>query len=149
MPEVLFYQLEGRRLETVLPDLLQRCLGRGWRVVVRIGSEERLEALNDHLWSFDDASFLPHGGPADGHADEQPIWLTVGVDNPNGAAVQFVVDGADTRDFQPFERTVFLFETTPETTATARLAWKAAKEQGCDVTFWREGEGGRWEKQGA
>ena len=61
MPEVLFYQLERRPLESALPDLLLRSLERGWRVVVKVGSDERLQALNAHLWSYDDASFLPHG----------------------------------------------------------------------------------------
>ena len=90
MAELLFYHLERQPLESALPGLLQRSLERGWRVVVKVGSEERLEALNAHLWSFDDASFLPHGAAADGHAEAQPIWLTTGDDNPNGATVRFL-----------------------------------------------------------
>src|SRR5687768_73433 len=71
MPEVLFYHLERTTLEKALPDLLLRTLARGWRAVLKVGSDERLEALNAHLWSFDDSSFLPHGSAADGHATLQ------------------------------------------------------------------------------
>ena len=95
MAEVLFYHLERQPLERRCRGCLQRSLERGWRVVVKVGSDERLEALNAHLWSFDDASFLPHGAAADGHAEAQPIWLTTGDDNPNGANVRFLVDGAE------------------------------------------------------
>jgi len=123
MAELLFYHLERQPLEGVLPGLLQRSLDRGWRVVVKVGSEERLEALNAHLWSFDDTSFLPHGAAADGHAEEQPIWLTTGDDNPNGATVRFLVDGAETSDFATYARSVFLFDAAdPEAVAKARAA---------------------------
>ena len=149
MAEVLFYHLERRPLEAVLPGLLQRSLERGWRVVVKVGSEERLEALNAHLWSFDDASFLPHGSAADGHAEAQPIWLTTGDDNPGGATVRFLVDGADAPALEGYERTVFLFDAGEEEAVTrAREAWKAANAAGHDATYWRQDDSGKWAKQG-
>jgi DNA polymerase-3 subunit chi len=145
MAEVLFYQLDLRPLERVLPDLLQRTLARGWRAVVKIGSDERLEALNGHLWSYEEASFLPHGAAADGHADEQPIFLTTGDDNPNGATVRFLVDGAEGDEFGAYARTVFLFDgVDPEAVARAREAWKKARATGHSATFWRQDANGRW-----
>jgi DNA polymerase-3 subunit chi len=147
--EILFYQLERRPLESALPDLLQRSLDRGWRVVVKVGSDERLEALNAHLWTYDDASFLPHGAAADGNAAEQPIWLTTGDDNPNRATVRFLVDGAETADFLGYDRIVFIFDAADaEALAKAREAWKAARAGGGEATYWRQDENGRWTKQG-
>jgi DNA polymerase-3 subunit chi len=149
MPEILFYQLERRPLESALPDLLQRSLDRGWRVVVKVGSDERLEALNAHLWTYDEASFLPHGAAADGNAAGQPIWLTTGDDNPNGATVRFLVDGAETADFSGYDRIVFIFDAADaEALAKAREAWKAARAGGGEGTYWRQDENGRWMKQG-
>jgi DNA polymerase-3 subunit chi len=149
MAEVLFYHLERRPLEAVLPGLLQRSLERGWRAVVKVGSEERLEALNAHLWSFDEASFLPHGSASDGHAEAQPIWLTTGDDNPNEANVRFLVDGAEAPDLSGYDRTVFLFDAAEaEAVAKAREAWKAANAAGHDATYWRQDDSGRWAKQG-
>ena len=148
MTEVLFYHLEQRPLESVLPELLQRSLERGWRAVVQVGSDERLEGLNAHLWSYDDASFLPHGSAADGHAEEQPVWLTTGNDNPNGANVRFLVDGADSADFTGYDRIVFMFDAADaEVLAKARVAWKAALASGGEATYWRQDENGRWAKQ--
>jgi len=148
MPEILFYHLERTTLERALPDLLIRSLARGWRVVLTVGSDERLQALNNHLWSFDDSSFLPHGSAADGHAADQPIWLTTGDDNPNGANVRFLVDGASADDFSGYERLVFMFDAAdPEALATARGAWTKAREAGADATYWKQDENGRWKKQ--
>ncbi len=130
--------------------MLQRSLDRGWRVVVQVGSDERLEALNAHLWTYDDASFLPHGAASDGNAADQPIWLTTGNDNPNGATVRFFVDGATTEAFSGYNRLVFLFDAAdPEAVASARETWKAAKAAaGGEATYWRQDENGRWSEQG-
>jgi DNA polymerase-3 subunit chi len=147
--EVLFYPLERRPLESALPDLLLRSLARGWRVVVQVGSDERLEALNAHLWSYDDASFLPHGAASDGNAEEQPIWLTTGEDNPNGANVRFLVDSAQTADFAGYDRIIFMFDAgDADAVQHAREAWKSARGAGADATYWRQDETGRWTKSG-
>ena len=149
MAEILFYHLSERTLEAVLPGLLERCLERGWRVVVQAGSEERVRALDSHLWSFDEASFLPHGTSADGRAEDQPVWLTADDDNPNGANVRFLVDGATMPAFDGYERAVFLFDGgDADALAAARAAWRAASDGGNDVTYWRQDERGRWVKQG-
>jgi DNA polymerase-3 subunit chi len=147
--EVVFYHLERRPLESVLPDLLQRSLARGWRAIVQVGSDERREALNAHLWTYEDASFLPHGSAADGRAEDQPIWLTTGEDNPNAAEIRFFVDGATTTDFSGYARIVFMFDAAdPDAVAGARDTWKAAKASGGEATYWRQDENGRWTKQG-
>jgi DNA polymerase-3 subunit chi len=147
--EVLFYHLERRSLESALPDLLARSLERGWRVVLQVGSDERLAALNTHLWTYDEASFLPHGAAADGHAEEQPIFLTTGGDNPNGAQARFFVDGASCDAFSGYERIVFMFDAADEESLErARIAWGAARAAGVEATYWRQDERGRWTKQG-
>ena len=146
--EVLFYQLERQPLERVLPSLLEKTLERGWRAVVQSGSEERLEALDLALWTYTDDSFLPHGTRKDGSPADQPMYLTTSDDNPNGAGVRFLVDGAETQIFEGISRLVYLFDgRDPQATERARRQWQEAKAAGSTVTYWRQTEAGRWEKQ--
>lgn len=148
MAEVVFYHLERVPLEEVLPGLLEKCIERSWRVVVQAGSEERVAALDAQLWSYQDEAFLPHGTLADGNAELQPIWLTAGNDNPNRAAVRFLVDGAQTGDIAAYDRVVYLFDgRDAEAVGEARKAWTEAKSAGHAVTYWQQGERGRWEKK--
>src|SRR5262249_41793492 len=70
MTEIVFYQLQRQPLERVLPTLIEKSLERGWRVVVQAASEERVEALDAHLWTFRDDSFLPHGTWREAEASE-------------------------------------------------------------------------------
>ncbi|MEL6977451.1 MAG: DNA polymerase III subunit chi [Pseudomonadota bacterium] len=148
MAEALFYHLTRRRLEDALPELLQRTLSKGWRALVRCGAPERAEALNRHLWTFADASFLPHGGPEDGRPAAQPIYLTAGAEAPNGAQVLFLVDGAaaSAEEMRGFERCCLLFDGRDEAAvAAARRAWKAATQAKIAAVYWSEASGG-WKK---
>ncbi|MEO1106238.1 MAG: DNA polymerase III subunit chi, partial [Pseudomonadota bacterium] len=94
MSEVLFYHLEHQTLDDVLPLLLEKTLARGWRAVVEVSDESVRDHLDRHLWTYRDESFLPHAKQGDGPAERQPVWLTIGPDNPNGAAVCFLADRA-------------------------------------------------------
>jgi DNA polymerase-3 subunit chi len=154
MTEVLFYHLKGQTPEQVLPALLQKSLERGWRVVVQASSDERVEALDAHLWTWRDDSFLPHGTSRDAEAAEQPIMLTATADNPNGATVRFLVDGAEMTDdladaSKGYERIVMLFDgDDPDALEAARARWTKVKAAGAEVTYWRADENGRWQRQG-
>lgn len=146
--EVLFYHLERQPLDKVLPSMLERVIERGWRAVVQSGSQERLEALDLALWTYKDESFLAHGTAKDGFADAQPVFLTTGEDNPNGAGVRFLVDGAGAATFAGYSRVVYIFDGhDADAVANAREQWKAARAAGCAVTYWQQAANGRWEKR--
>lgn len=146
--EVIFYHLERVPLEAVLPSLIEKTIARGWKAVVQAGSAERLEAIDEALWTYRADSFLPHGTARDGNAEAQPVFLTTGDDTPNGAGVRFLVDGAEPAGFTGFVRIVLLFDgNDSEAVAKARTQWKAAKAAGCGVAYWQQNETGRWEKK--
>jgi DNA polymerase-3 subunit chi len=149
MTEILFYHLKGQSLEQVLPPLLQRSLERGWRVVVQASSDERVEALDAHLWTWRDDAFLPHGTSRDSEAAEHPIVLTANAENPNGAVVRFLVDGANlAANAGNYQRIVLLFDgDDPEAVEMARMRWNEAKASGAEVTYWKADESGRWQQQ--
>jgi DNA polymerase-3 subunit chi len=149
MTEVLFYHLQRQPLERVLPQLLERSVERGWRVVVQAGSEERVEALDAHLWTYRDDSFLPHGKASERDADEQPVLLTTGEECPNGARIRFLIDGVDLPgDADRYERVMILFDGADEDAlAMARTRWREARERGFEVTYWQQDASGRWERK--
>ena len=149
MTEVMFYHLQGRSIEQVLPPLLEKSLARGWRVVVQSASEERADALDTHLWTYREDSFLPHATWRVADAAHQPILLTAGEGNANGAKVRFLVDNAVLpQDCDSYERMVLLFNgEDEEAVALAREAWKDCKARGFDVTYWQADEAGRWQQR--
>ncbi len=149
MTEILFYHLQHQPLERVLPTLLEKSLQRGWRVIVQSSSDERVEALDAQLWTYNDSSFLPHGTVRGGDAADQPILLTTENDNRNGASIRFLIDGAPLpEDVGGYERVVLIFDgDDEEAVAAARLNWKDIKEKGLTATYWQTDDQGRWVKK--
>jgi DNA polymerase-3 subunit chi len=147
--EILFYHLLGQRLEAVLPALLEKSLERGWRVIVQGASEERIEALDAHLWTYRDDGFLPHGTWREAEAPAQPVLLTVNDGNPNGSNVRFLIEGVPVpADAEAYERIVLLFDgEDEEAVAAARARWSEAAAKGFRVTYWQPDEQGRWAKK--
>lgn len=149
MTEVLFYHLQNISLERALPSLLEKSLQRGWRVVVQSGSDERADALDGHLWTYSDDSFLPHTTWRARDAADQPIVLTAGEGNPNGAQVRFLLDSIGLPpDAGSYERLVLMFNgDDADAVDGARAAWKDGKAKGFDVTYWQADERGRWQRR--
>jgi DNA polymerase-3 subunit chi len=154
LTEALFYHLERRRLDDVLPGLIERTLERGWRALIRVESSDRAAVIDSLLWTYSDDSFLPHAIEGDGQAAQQPVLITVEGGNTNSAQVLFLAGGAVMPDWgrsaSSFDRIVLLFDgRDPEALASAREAWKRAKSTNLEVTYWKESAAGKWEKQGS
>ncbi|WP_274629402.1 DNA polymerase III subunit chi [Arvimicrobium flavum] len=148
MAEAFFYHLTESTLEQALPPLLEKSLQRGWNVVVQAGSEERRDALDIHLWTYRDDSFLAHGTDRDAHPADQAVLLTTADSNLNDAKIRFIVDGASPPDLTPYERAVFMFDGHDAAQLeAARRHWKETRAAGHAVTYWQQTSGGRWERQ--
>ncbi|TPN79591.1 DNA polymerase III subunit chi [Mesorhizobium sp. CU2] len=148
MADVLFYHLTESTLEEALPGLLERSVDRGWRAVVQTGTEERRDALDQHLWIFRDDSFLAHATDREAYPSEQPILLTTGEGNANAAQIRFLVDGATPPELSGYERAVFLFDGHDAAQLEgARTHWKTLKAAGHVVTYWQQTPDRRWERK--
>ena len=148
MTAISFYHLERRSLDRALPNLLEKVLERGLRAVVLAGSEERVEALNSALWTYQQRSFLPHGSEADGFADRQPIYLTTRDENLNGAEVLVLLDGVASERLGTYERVLDMFDGhDAEAVEAARDRWRDLKDHGHTLTYWQQTPQGGWEQK--
>ena len=153
MTEIWFYHLQRQPLEKALPQILEKSLEKGWRAVVQAKSDERLDALDSWLWTYSEASFLAHGRASDGDGEPQPVYLTTGLENPNGAALRIFVEGAEmapalAEPDAAYVRASALFDGNYEDELFhARAEWKEVKERGFSAAYWQQSENGRWEKK--
>ncbi len=148
MTEYSFYQLLRTPLEAALPRILEKVRELDLRAVVVVGSETTVESLSQALWTYDPVSFLAHGSARDGHAGDQPIWLTDRDENPNGAAVVVLADGATIAAPEVFQRCIEIFDGRDEAaTQAARVRYKQAKDAGHTLKYFRQSETG-WELGG-
>lgn len=145
MGAAYFYHLTRAPLEVTLPVLLEKALSAGWRVAVRGTDADRLDWLDQKLWTGD--GFLPHGRAGGEHDADQPVLLTTESAAPNGAACLMAVDGAEVTpgEVAAMERVCILFDGhDPAAVEAARGQWRALTEAGCAAKYWSE-ESGRWQ----
>jgi DNA polymerase-3 subunit chi len=147
MTEVRFYHLEKQNLDQALPALIARAYQNGHRIVVKTRDEQDAEHLNNHLWTYDPASFLPHGSKKDGNADQHPIWLTAEDENPNEADLLILTQATGSDKVSDYKLCCVMFDgRNPHIAQEARTLWASLKEQGHDLTYWQQGDKG-WEKK--
>ena len=149
-PQWWFYHLERTTLEQAAGALLEKCLERGKRVLAISAEPARRAALDQALWTFNDASFLPHGrAKAEGlDATRQPVLITETADNQNGASFCLLMDGTDIGDGAGFERCMVMFDGGDQVTRDfARKQFKAAKDRGETVRYFQQ-SGNGWKEAG-
>ena len=148
MTDIGFYHLTRTPLERALPQILEKALASGKRTLVRAGSPERVAFLNTSLWTYDPASFLPHGTASDGTPADHPILLTASDGNANGAEILVLTDGAEASDLATFERCLEMFDGRDQAAVElARSHWRRYKDDGFSLTYWQQSETGGWEKK--
>ncbi|MBP7242006.1 MAG: DNA polymerase III subunit chi [Amaricoccus sp.] len=146
MAEILFYRLSESPVEAALPNLLERSLERGWRVLLRVGSDAGLAFLDERLWTFREDGFLPHGVAGGRHDARQPVLLTRSAENANGANVLMLALGAraGVDEMAGYERACLFFDAgDAAAVAAARDDWRAVVAAGLPAKYWGQ-ENGRW-----
>ena len=147
----MFYHLTRRPMEATLTMLLTRARQAGWRILVRGTSTERMNWLDETLWTADESGFLPHGMAGGPHDALQPVLLTAKSDPVTGCECVMSVDGADISagEVAALERVCFLFDgNDAQSLETARTQWKKLKDAGATAEYWSE-ESGTWEMKAA
>ncbi|MBY9067131.1 DNA polymerase III subunit chi [Hyphomonas sp. WL0036] len=150
-PEWWFYHLSRTALEEAAAPLLQKCLEVGWRVLAVSPRAERLAKLDAALWTFDDASFLPHGqADAPGlDAARQPVLLTAKLANANSADALVLMDGMEAPVDASFKRCMVMFEDADHgARGKARAQFKAAKDAGLVTRYFQQTDRGGWKEAG-
>ena len=146
--EIRFYHLLHMPLERALPEILSKAYDRDYRAVIMTDTVERVEALNSLLWTANPNSFLPHGSEQDGHANNQPIWLTTKDENPNQANLLVLTNGAASQKMDTYALCCEIFDGTDDHAVTeARTRWKTYKEDGFDISYFQQTPNGGWEKK--
>ena len=146
--EVRFYHLQRQPLDTALPKLLEKVLEAGLKAVVKVPDGDVLETLDTALWTYDPASFLPHGSARSGHERDQPVFLTTGDDNPADASVLVLVDAVAAPDIDRYDRCLYMFDGRDDAVVTrARAYWSDLKDRGVAMSYWQQRPSGGWEQK--
>jgi DNA polymerase-3 subunit chi len=135
---VNFYHLTTNPLERVLPNICQRLLASGERLLI-VADEPLLGRLDEQLWSYSPESFLPHGRD---RAESQPVLLAAEPSAANGARCIALADGRWREEARGFDRIYYFFDSSglPE----ARSLWRTLNaDPEVEPRYWKQVDG-KW-----
>ncbi len=149
MAEIGFYHLQSQPLERALPKLLQKALAAGHRMLVLARDPLLVDALDQALWSYDEASFLPHGRAGAAHEQDQPVLLATHLTDANQADILVVLQDCFPDDLSRWHRCLYMFDGHDDAALTAaRARWRVLQQTGGDISYFQQNPGGGWEKKG-
>ncbi len=141
--QVDFYHLTAAPLDRVLPSIAEKVLGSGGRLLIVAGDAGLRTRVDQLLWSYNAASFLPHAQAGGDWDAEQPALIAEGVTPRNGARNVALIDGLWRDEALDFDRAFHLFD--EDSIGAARVAWRVLGERdGVERRYWRQDDNGRW-----
>jgi DNA polymerase-3 subunit chi len=134
-----FYHLTASPLERILPSICEKVLASGERLVV-VAEDGVLARLDEQLWTWSTASFIPHGRSA---PERQPVLLSSEPVAANGATNIALADGDWREEALGFARTFYFFDNSR--LDTARGVWRTLKTMAAaEPRYWKQTEAGKW-----
>ena len=108
--------------------------------------DAQLARISAALWA-PKGTFLAHGAAGGADDARQPILLSDTLGAPNEARFLALADGLWREGAEAFERVFLLFDDAA--IDAARAVWrKLGEDEGAERNYWRQLDGGRWEKAG-
>lgn len=142
--QVDFYHLTRQPLDRVLPQITEKVLAAGNRLLIVVADDDERARLDRLLWTYTPDSFLPHAQNGV-DAQAQPILLAADIDAANGARQIALADGIWRPDALDFDRVFHFFD--EDRIADARAAWRLVKDrENVQPRYWKQNDAGRWEQ---
>ncbi|ATY31258.1 DNA polymerase III subunit chi [Sphingomonas psychrotolerans] len=143
--QVDFYHLTQVPLERALPQIAEKVLATGGRLMIVAGDAAQRAKLDQLLWAYAPESFLPHGQAGSEDDARQPALIAATPEAANGARHIALVDGIWRDEALRFDRVFHFFDEAR--IGEARAAWKGlADREGVERNYWKQNDAGRWEK---
>jgi DNA polymerase-3 subunit chi len=131
MTLVGFYVMQtsdpGQRLR-VAARLADKAFQRGHRIFINATDEAQATEINELLWSFRPASFLPHGLHGQEHSETIAIGWGQEPNNHNDLLINLQLEIPSF--FSRFARVAEVVTQEPDSLAALRKSWTFYKERG-------------------
>ncbi len=145
--EISFYRLSTLPLLKAAPKLVEKIYYSKQNLVVIVEKEAMLEPLDNILWSYSTKHFIAHATLNDPYPEDQPVYLTTKLENPNKATIIMALGSVDLDALEPCKYCYMFDGNDQEQLEFARNKWKQYKALGSNIIYWQQSEDGSWEKQ--
>lgn len=136
--EINIYHIIEDNLVTSVIKLLNKVYSSGCRCLFFSPLKERIDVINNSLWTFSTNAFIPHGTKSMGFKELQPIYLTDEYENPNNATVLLMMDTFDYTKFNHnFEKIMLVFADINKVDEAYKI-YQDLKNENKIVNYWKQ-----------
>ncbi|HEX4693727.1 DNA polymerase III subunit chi [Sphingomonas sp.] len=142
--QIDFYHLTVTPLERALPQIAEKVVSTGGRLLIVSDDEAQRGAIDRLLWSYSPESFLPHACAGGEDDAAQPVLIGAEAEPADAAGNIALIDGRWRDEALTFDRAFHFFDA--ERIAEARAAWKALDRPEVERRYWKQDDRGKWEQ---
>lgn len=144
--EIRFYHLLRQNVEQALPGLVDKAMQTGKKILIKTPDQATTDRLDECLWSYDPASFLPHEVADSSQSSLCPVVISDKDQAVGEIEILILVGGARCDQLEEFDLCCQIFDGRDDASVKqARQDWKLFKDQEFDLTYWQQTEKG-WAK---
>ena len=147
MPEILFYKTLPLEVEKTFYSLVEKSIEKGLISVAIFNHKEKLDLINDFLWTNKQDSFLPHVKRSDEILTDFsiPLYLTTEEENPYHAKILFCIDGYIPKNIDSWERLIFIADPNDNVLLEKyKKFYETIKKDFKKIIFYKKTENGKW-----
>lgn len=145
MKDINFYCIE-EDANSFLYSFLSKLIEKNKRVIVYSESLEKMEKLDNMLWSHKKTEFIPHLLGHEKNAERTPIIISNTKDNRNNANFLLISGYLDDPEFlNKFEKTFYIFSPINQRLIDeAGKNWESYRNLGFNLKLLRKNSSGKW-----
>ena len=145
MTEIFFYKLKNLSIELFLISLIEKSISKNWNSLVLLDNIERMEEINDLMWTFNYTSFIPHGSQSDLNPDKHNVYLTCNEENLNNSNIIFSIDGIIINQPDNWKRCIYIFnEQNLKVTDELESYKRGIEDLNYDLKSFEQDNNGKW-----
>jgi DNA polymerase-3 subunit chi len=105
MIKISYYKTKPDQLSKAFCQLAQKCYYSSINTCVITNNSDFTIELDRILWTYSKKHFIPHATNEDPLPQEQPIYITHSIENPNNSKIIILVNPTEEKLLQLFSRT--------------------------------------------
>ncbi len=136
MPQVDFYLLKQTAIEARYPfacRLLEKAYQHGHQLLVHTSSKEESTYFDNLLWTFSDASFIPHNQLDNAQEPRPPLQISEGLAAQHHNDILLNLNNEIPAFFQQFKRVIEIVPADDAWRKQARNHFRHYREAGCEI----------------
>ncbi len=105
MIKISCYKTKQNQLSKAFCHLVQKCYYSSINTCIITNNSDFTIELDRILWTYSKKHFIPHATKEDPLAQEQPIYITHSIENPNNSKIIILVNPTEDKLLQLFSKT--------------------------------------------